>query len=97
MPQDDQRKHLRYSSDKNSILRVAQGEIEQSEVVIGLLRDVSKGGCAGVFHNDYFDFSIGKQIVITSDEFEQTTASIVWSKNLDERFLKVGFEFASDD
>lgn len=88
--EDDRRSNIRYNPDKNSLLTVSQND---SDEIVGLMRDVSEGGCAGIFHQEYFNFNMGDSLRVTTEEFGEQTATIAWTKNIDKRFLKVGFDF----
>lgn len=93
MSEDNRRSHLRYNPDKNSVMSIISDGVSGSEELIGLLRDISEGGCAGVFHADYFNYTVGDELDVTTDEVSEQKNVIVWKKSLDKKFVKVGFEF----
>lgn len=91
---DDRRGHLRYNPERNSIVSVSAEPEDNSEGLIGLLLDISGGGCGAIFHQEFFDFEIGQTVYITTEEHKDLEASIVWVRNIEKRALKAGFEFS---
>lgn len=91
---DEQRRHIRYDPDRNAIVSIFT-DTQESEL-IGLLRDVSKGGCAGLFHQEYFKHQVGDMVYVNTLTVTEEQAYIVWQKSIDKQFVKIGFEFTDE-
>lgn len=66
---------------------------DQDSQLIGLVRDVSEGGCAAVFQREFFDFPQGGAVTVSIGDEDPRDAEVVWKKHVDKKFVKAGMEF----
>lgn len=86
---EDRRDYFRIRPSKNAVMAITDAE----EDVVGLVRDESEGGCAGIFHRDHLPWEVGDRVTVTTRRFQDIGARIIWMKPVDKRFTKVGFEY----
>ncbi len=92
MDNKDRREHLRFDPDQNALAIIKMGGNED-ESLIGLLRDESAQGCGAVFHGEYFPFEEGDVVQLKVHRLDTRPSEIVWTKEVDEKLVKVGFKY----
>lgn len=92
--ESERRSHIRYDPNCNDLISLVplNNRVEEKEI-IGLLRDISAGGCAGIFHLQHFAFEVGERAQVSTNNEQDKEATVVWTKPIDKQFIKAGFEF----
>ena len=87
---EQRRKSIRFDPDLNATM-ILEGRTGSGEKVerIGLVRDESGKGCAGVFRAP-FPFTIGQKVKAHVGKLEDMVAEIMWTEDLDDMLVKVG-------
>ena len=87
---EQRRKSIRFDPDLNATITL-QGRVGSGEKAerIGLIRDESGKGCAGVFRKP-FPFKVGQRIKAHVGKLEDMVAEIMWTEDLDDMLIKVG-------
>lgn len=92
---DERRGNIRFDPDKNA-LAIIHVDGDQDDSRVGLLRDESYRGCSAVFHREHFPYEEGATVDLKVEPDLPRPAEIVWTNQLDERLLRVGFHFVDD-
>ena len=87
---EQRRKSIRFDPDLNTTMTL-EGRVESGgkAEIIGLVRDESGKGCAGVFRKP-FPFEIGQRVKAHVGKLEDMVAEIMWTEDLDDMLVKVG-------
>lgn len=97
LSEGNRREHIRFDPDKNSIVMIflgsAQEEPNEENKLVGLLRDESRSGCGAVFHREFFPLEEGESAKIKPGKISPTEAEVSWLKPIDEKLIRVGFEY----
>ncbi len=93
METDNQRASIRYDPERNSLIVIRPSEADRDSQLIGLVRDISEGGCAAVFQREFFDFPQGCTFEVSIGNEDTREAEVVWKKHVDKKFVKAGMEF----
>lgn len=92
MGSNDRRQHIRFNPDRNA-LAIIHIDGDENNSLIGLLRDESHEGCGAVFHVDHFPYDEGDVVELKPHELNPVPAEISWTETLDEKLVKVGFNY----
>jgi hypothetical protein len=93
---DERRENIRFDPDKNALAIIHVGG-DADDSLVGLLRDESYRGCSAVFHSEHFPYEDGTTVDLKVEPDRPRPADIVWTDDLDERLLRVGFHFVDDE
>jgi len=91
--EDNQREYFRYNADENALVKI---EARNDQHIVGLMRDESYQGFAAVFQKTAFRYTEGDTVEVEAGRLPLRTAEVIWIKSLDEKFLKIGFEWKDD-
>ncbi|MFB6344386.1 MAG: hypothetical protein ABEK50_01245 [bacterium] len=88
---NNQRDYMRYDPDDNALAIIHPGS-DNTDQVIGLLRDESYKGWATLFQKNVFSFEEGDEVPVKAGPHTPCTAEIQWTTTVDDKFVKAGFE-----
>lgn len=93
MVDSNRRENIRFDPDENALAIIHVGGDEDNSLV-GLLRDESHSGCGAVFHREYFPFEEQDVVKLKVHQLSPRKAKIAWTNPLDDKLIKVGFQFS---
>lgn len=87
---DNRREYFRYNPDTNALVEI---QLDGNRAIMGLMRDESYSGCAAVYQKSAFHFEEGETVEVQAGNHNPRPADIKWIEELDDKLIKVGFEW----
>ncbi|MCB9094727.1 MAG: hypothetical protein H6621_06630 [Halobacteriovoraceae bacterium] len=91
MSEKIKRKHTRFPSDPNTLVRI---KLNDGTEVVGLAFSEAYGGCGGAFikNPNSSKLQVDDVYEVKVGDIDFLSAKIRWVKLLDENILKIGFQ-----